>query len=177
MPTLLRLLLSFSFSVVALPQLQAAASSILQASSSFSAGIDTLQNQIGYHFQSVDLLRRAMTHSSFSRDNNRALSLLGLSAMEATAAFSLLRDDPEASAAAVNGRIAEIAGFETCSAAGNRLGIEKLVRVASGTTASPAIVCGALRAMFGAISVDAGGIDAVGKVVLRVVGSGLLLAG
>ncbi|KAK8964667.1 hypothetical protein KSP40_PGU011454 [Platanthera guangdongensis] len=164
-----RLLLSF-FSVY----LQVVASS----SPPFSSGLEFLQKQIGYQFKSIDLLRQAMTHPSYSLDNNRALSLLGLSTMESSAALSLLVLDPNTSPKAVNARVAKIAAMENCVSIGKRLQIEKLVRVAKKTSAlSPTVICGAFRAIYGAIAVDAGGLDAATKALGSVLDGGFLLAG
>lgn len=141
----------------------------------FSAGLEILQKQIGYQFKSVDLLRQAMTHPSYSLDNNHALSLLGLNAMDAAAALSLVAVDPNTSPAAFNARIAKISGIDNCVSAGKRLAIESLVRVARKTSASsPNVICGAYRAIFGAIAVDAGGLDAASKALWRVLDGGIL---
>ncbi|XP_072963125.1 protein NUCLEAR FUSION DEFECTIVE 2 isoform X2 [Typha angustifolia] len=137
--------------------------------SSFAAALQTLQKQIGYEFREIDLLRRAMTHPSYSRENCRALSILGLAAVESSAALRLLRSDADASAAAVSDRVSQASNITACSAAGDRLGLPAILRVATGTNASsPAVVCNAFRAMFGAVAVDAGGIDAAAEVFWRV---------
>jgi hypothetical protein len=52
-----------------------------------------------------------------------------------------------------------------CAEAGDRVGIPAIVRVAAGTNASAGpVVCGALRALVGAVAVDAGSSDAASKV-------------
>uniref|UniRef100_A0A0E0KLP8 RNase III domain-containing protein n=1 Tax=Oryza punctata TaxID=4537 RepID=A0A0E0KLP8_ORYPU len=68
------------------------------SSSPFDAALATLQNQIAYHFHAPDLLRRAMTHASYSRENGRALAVLGLSASQSAAALRALAADRAASA-------------------------------------------------------------------------------
>lgn len=143
-------------------------------SQAFSSGLEILQNRTGYKFKSVDLLRQAMTHSSYSLDNNHALSLLGLNAMEAAAALSIVGVDPNASPAAVNARIAKISGFDDCVSNGKRLAIESLVRVAKKTSASsPNVICSAYRAIYGAIAVDAGGLDAASKALWTILDGGI----
>ncbi|EHA8587809.1 putative protein NUCLEAR FUSION DEFECTIVE 2 [Cocos nucifera] len=112
-----------------------------------------------------------MTHSSYSRENCRALSILGLSAVEASAALRLLRKDADASAEAVSRQIAEVSGVDACAAAGARLGLEKIVRVSPGTdSSSPAVICAAFRAIFGAVAVDSGNVDSAGDVFWKVHG-------
>ncbi|XP_010908099.1 protein NUCLEAR FUSION DEFECTIVE 2 isoform X2 [Elaeis guineensis] len=164
------LFLFFYLSFLALSH-QMAAADVHLSSSSFSAALETLQKQIGYNFQTVELLRRAMTHSSYSRENCRALSILGLSAVEASAALRLLRKDADASADAVSRRIAEVSGVDACATAGARLGLEKIVRVSTGTdSSSPAVICAAFRAIFGAVAVDSGNVDSAGDVFWKVHG-------
>ncbi|XP_020581698.1 protein NUCLEAR FUSION DEFECTIVE 2 [Phalaenopsis equestris] len=171
MAALLRLLSSF-FSVYAFLCLPAALAA--SPSPAFSTGLEILQKQLGYQFKSVDLLRQAMTHPSYSLENNHALSLLGLNAMESAAALSLVSEDPNASAEAVNARIAKISGFDDCVSAGKRLAIENLVRVSKKTsTSSPNVICGAYRAIYGAIAVDAGGLDAASKALWSVLDGGI----
>ncbi|KAJ3679078.1 hypothetical protein LUZ60_017089 [Juncus effusus] len=143
------------------------------SSSSFNAALETLQKQIGYSFKSIDLLKQAMTHPSYSQENNRALSILGLSVSESSIALSLLSNNPDASAASVSSAISAAASTSACAAAGARLGIGAIVRVASGTDGSTAaVVCAAFRAVFGAVAVDSGSVDAAGKVFLRIYKSG-----
>ncbi|KAL6638650.1 hypothetical protein ACP70R_023761 [Stipagrostis hirtigluma subsp. patula] len=138
------------------------------SSSPFDAALAALQKQIGYTFRAPDLLRRAMTHASYSRENGRALAVLGLAASQSAAALRALAADHDASASAVSRRAREAATEAACAAAGARAGIPRVVRVAAGTNASAApVVCGALRALVGAVAVDAGSADAAGEVFWR----------
>ncbi|EYU42541.1 hypothetical protein MIMGU_mgv1a025518mg [Erythranthe guttata] len=92
----------------------------------FSVSLDTLQNQINYTFNNVGLLRRAMTHASFSEETTRH---------------------------------------------GTRLGLQNIVRVSHKTDATaPAVVCGAFRAVCGAIAVDAGSSDVAGRIYGKIHG-------
>jgi hypothetical protein len=71
------------------------------ASSPFDAALSQLQARIGYDFRAPDLLRRAMTHASYSRENGRALAVLGLAASQSAAALRALANDYDAAALAV----------------------------------------------------------------------------
>ncbi|XXG55362.1 hypothetical protein AAC387_Pa03g3050 [Persea americana] len=142
-------------------------------SSSFPAALQALQKQIGYQFQTVDLLRRAMTHPSYSRDNNKLLSYLGLRTIQSTASLRLISRDPEMSPKDLDRRITEISREDACAVGATRLGLEKVVRVSAKTDVSaPVVLCGAFRAIFGAVAVDNGTVDAGGDVFWRVRGSG-----
>ncbi|KAF4362432.1 hypothetical protein CsatB_017902 [Cannabis sativa] len=145
-----------------------------EASSSFSKALEFLQGQIGYNFKSVGLLRRAMTHSSYSEENNRALSIFGASIIETSASLYYLKNDIDISPEELNTRITDVSKVETsCAKDGTRLGLHKVVRVSHKSTtnsSTPSVVCGAFRAIFGAIAIDAGNCDDAGKVFLVVHG-------
>ncbi|CAM8885686.1 unnamed protein product [Rhodiola kirilowii] len=154
-------------SISIFPQVELAKS--LSSSSPFSSALDTLQKQIGYDFHSVDLLRRAMTHPSFSEENNRGLSILGASAVQTFVALRYLQKDIDIPAKELSLKMAEIGSVErSCAVDGIRLGLEKVVRVAPKSNVSESVVCGAFRAIFGAIAIDVGGADEAASVFWRV---------
>ncbi|XP_054806406.1 protein NUCLEAR FUSION DEFECTIVE 2 [Prosopis cineraria] len=166
----------FSILLIAtLPNFQGYAASDLysRSSSPFSVALETLQKQLGYSFNSTGLLRRAMTHASFSEENNRGLSILGACIMQKAVLFQLLSKDIDISSRDLNRRIAEISKVESaCTGDGLRLGLHKVVRVSPKTNSSaPSVVCGAFRAIFGAIAIDAANYDAAGNVFWAVHGS------
>ncbi|XP_010678735.2 protein NUCLEAR FUSION DEFECTIVE 2 [Beta vulgaris subsp. vulgaris] len=138
--------------------------------SPFSTALETLQKQINYTFDRIDLLRRAMTHASFSEENNRALSILGTSIIETSVSFRYLLDDIDTSSKSLNLKIAEVCNVESsCSVDGMRLGLHKVVRVSHNTNSTtPAIVCGSFRAIFGAVALDSGNSDDAAKVFWNV---------
>ncbi|KAG9448733.1 hypothetical protein H6P81_008698 [Aristolochia fimbriata] len=137
--------------------------------SPFPSSLETLEKQIGYAFKSDDILRRAMTHASYSRDNNRALSLLGLDVVRASVSKHYLIQDIDMSVKNLDRRLSAITNGNACSADGYRLGLEKIIRVSAKTNSSWApIVCGAYRAIFGAVAIDSGKIDVAGDVFWKV---------
>ncbi|KAB8094531.1 hypothetical protein EE612_021727 [Oryza sativa] len=155
-----------SLLVVILVAIPSSRSHALPSSSSpFDAALATLQNQIAYRFHAPDLLRRAMTHASYSRENGRALAVLGLAASQSAAALRALAADHDASASAVSRRARDASGEAACVAAAARVGIPSIVRVAAGTKpTAPPVVCGALRALIGAVAVDANSTHAAEEV-------------
>uniref|UniRef100_A0A0E0D9P8 RNase III domain-containing protein n=1 Tax=Oryza meridionalis TaxID=40149 RepID=A0A0E0D9P8_9ORYZ len=157
-----------SLLVVILVAIPSSRSHALPSSSSpFDAALATLQNQIAYRFHAPDLLRRAMTHASYSRENGRALAVLGLAASQSAAALRALAADHDASASAsaVSRRARDASGEAACVAAAARVGIPSIVRVAAGTKpTAPLVVCGALRALIGAVAVDANSTHAAEEV-------------
>ncbi|KAH6798983.1 Ribonuclease III family protein [Perilla frutescens var. frutescens] len=142
----------------------------LRFSTPFSNALANLQNEINYTFEGVGLLRRAMTHSSYSGENNKALSILGESVIETSLALQSLRNDVDMSAKDLNLVISEASKVEgSCNTEGTRLGLQNIVRVAPKTNATaPSVVCGAYRALFGAIAIDAASSDKAGEVYRKI---------
>ncbi|KAL8263279.1 hypothetical protein R6Q59_024637 [Mikania micrantha] len=143
-------------------------------SSSFSVALETLQKQLNYEFKNIGFLRRAMTHSSYSEENNKAFSVLGESIIETTVSLRLLTKDVDISSKDLNARISEVSNVDTsCAVDGMRLGLQNVIRVSSGTDSSTSsVVCGAFRSIFGAIALDTGSSDDAGYVFLAVHGGG-----
>ncbi|KAM7276991.1 hypothetical protein ACFE04_018857 [Oxalis oulophora] len=139
-------------------------------SSPFSSALDTLQSQLNYTFKSISLLRRAVTHASFSEESNRALTVLGTHAIETSVSLLSLKTDIDISAKDLNKKLSEISKVETsCAVDGKRLSLQKIVRVSPKTNSSaPAVVCGTYRAIIGAIAIDAGNINDAGNVFWNV---------
>ncbi|KAK1427615.1 hypothetical protein QVD17_16305 [Tagetes erecta] len=144
------------------------------SSSSFTVALETLQSHINYKFKNIGYLRRAMTHASYSEENNKAFSILGESIIETSVGLKLLTKDVDISSKDLSDRISEVSKVETsCAVDGMRLGLQNVVRVSSSTDSSTSsIVCGAFRAVFGAIAIDTGKADDAGDVFLDVHGGG-----
>lgn len=138
--------------------------------SPFSIALKNLQNHINYSFDNVQLLVRALTHASFSEENNKALSILGLSVIEASSTLDLLNRDMDISTKDLNRKISELINVEaSCTVDGMSLGLEKVIRVSPKTNSSaPNVVCGAFRAIFGAVAVDGDSLDKAQTVYLGI---------
>jgi dsRNA-specific ribonuclease len=157
-PTPPPILLVLLLLVASFPSHPRATASAPLSTSPFDAALAALQSRVGYAFRAPSLLRRAMTHASYSRENGRALAVLGLAAAESAAALRALAADGDAAPSAVSRATSEAASGAACARAGARLGIPHVVRVAGRTSASaPTVVCSALRALVGANSTDAAG--------------------
>lgn len=124
-----------------------------------------------YQFKNRELHLRALTHSSYSKENNKALSILGESIIETFAAMRSLTNDLYKSTndlykssrdlnkilkeTVVNKILKET--VEDCPMSGKRLRLHEKVMVSSSTDASnPSVVCGALKSMVGATALDSG---------------------
>ncbi|KAF5734185.1 Ribonuclease 3 [Tripterygium wilfordii] len=137
----------------------------IDINSPFDTALETLQKQIRYNFKKIDLLRRAMTHPSFSEENNKALSVLGADVIDSSISLRFLQKNIDMSSKDLNERKLEISKQSSCAVDGTRLGLHKVVRVSPKTNSTaPAVVCGAFRAIFGAIAIDIGKSDDAGGV-------------
>ncbi|KAF3588914.1 hypothetical protein F2Q69_00028016 [Brassica cretica] len=157
---------------IRISQVRATNVGIESVSSPFATNLATLQSQIGYNFTNLNLLRRAMTHASFSQENNKALSVFGSHLIETSVSLHLLSKDIDTSSKALTRLIAEVSNVDSsCALDGNRLGLERVIRVSPKTDASnSAIVCGGFRAIFGAVAIDSGMVDEAIKVFWKVHG-------
>ncbi|KAG8378945.1 hypothetical protein BUALT_Bualt07G0037300 [Buddleja alternifolia] len=124
-----------------------------------------------YTFKDDELLRRALTHASFSGENNKALSILGASIIETSVALQSLIKDVDISAKDLNNRIAEVSKVESSGTAdGTRLGLQKMVRVSPKTDATAPAVIVVHSRIFGAIAVDTGCSDEAGRIFGKIRG-------
>ncbi|KAF3487379.1 hypothetical protein F2Q69_00054155, partial [Brassica cretica] len=129
--------------------------------STFATDLATLQTQIGYQLSVINLLRRAMTHASFSQEHNKSLTIFGTHLIETSVSLKSLAKDIDISSKVLTRLIAEVSNVNSsCALDGHRLGLERVIRVSSKTDASnSAILCAAFRAIFGAVATDSGMVD------------------
>ncbi|ERM99494.1 hypothetical protein AMTRI_Chr10g6240 [Amborella trichopoda] len=146
---------------------------VAMADSPFSDALKNLQKQIGYQFQDPILLQQAMTHASFSIENNKALHIAGVNLIETAITLKYLNQNRDIEAKDLALKLLELTTEKACKESGVRLGLQKVVRVATRTDTSTAI-CGAFRALFGAIALDSGKADAAIDVFSKISGSGLV---
>ncbi|KAI3987728.1 hypothetical protein MKX01_028462 [Papaver californicum] len=159
--------ISFSFPIQVTDQLQYENSKM--ASSEFSTSLETLQKRIGYEFKNVNLLRRAMTHASYSGENNKGLSNLGLDVIKTSIALYCFKKDIDISVSDLNRQITKITEVNSCAIEGTRLGLQNIIRVpAKGNSSAPPVVCSGFRGLFGAIAIDTGKADDAGNVFWNV---------
>lgn len=128
---------------------------------SSNAPLNGLQQRLQYQFKDVGLLRRAVTHRSFSSDHNERLEFLGDSVLGVAIASMLyerLRDLPEGDLSRVR---ANLVRQETLHQLALELGLSEVLRLGEGESKSggqkrPSILADALEALIGAVYLDAG---------------------
>lgn len=141
--------------------------------------MEALQNNIGYHFKNLQLLSRALTHSSYANEYNLAagdnerLEFLGdsvLGFITAEYLFSNHRDFPE-------GELTKLRAYAVCETSlysyAQEIELGKYLKLGKGEERTggrerPSVLSDAFEAVIAAIYLD-GGMDEAKKFVLRFV--------
>lgn len=126
----------------------------------YTSGMEELQSKIKYQFKDKSLLARAMTHASFSHDNNGALNILGSEIIEAAVSFRYLWKNSTISKRDLTSQTAKLSNCGAVLKDAFDLQLHELIRVAPKVDPkAKTAVCTCYRALFGAIGVDAKNID------------------
>lgn len=133
---------------------------------------EELQQRIGYRFQCADLLRRALTHRSFSTDHNERLEFLGDSVVNCVITQTLFQKFPELPEGELSRLRASLVSEPALAVLAASLELGNLLRLGegelkSGGTRRPSMLADALEAVFGAVCID-GGYEAASASVRRV---------
>lgn len=126
-----------------------------------SSILDALQRRLQHQFADPGLLRRALTHRSFSADHNERLEFLGDSVLGVVVADMLyrqLQNLPEGDLSRVRANLVKQDTLHKLSVA---LGLPELMLLGEGEMRSggqkrPSILADALEAVIGAVYLDAG---------------------
>ncbi len=135
------------------------------------------QERLGYRFRDAELLREALTHSSYAHESglfswNERLEFLGDAVLELAASARIYRDRPELP----EGDLTRIRAKLVCGGAlfmwAKAMEIDDLLRVNSGlrkdakTGKLSSVYADAVEAVFGAVYLD-GGFDEADKAINR----------
>nr|WP_225214112.1 ribonuclease III [Comamonas sp. CMM02] len=120
-----------------------------------------LQQQLQHDFQNPALLQRALTHRSFSADNNERLEFLGdsvLSLAISSLLYQRLRELPEGDLSRVRSNLVKEGTLHQIAV---KLQLSDLLRLGEGEAKSggknrPSILADAVEAILGAVYLDAG---------------------
>lgn len=124
-------------------------------------GLMALQVRLQYEFSDTALLRRALTHRSFSQDHYERLEFLGDSVLSLAVSdllYARLSELPEGDLSRVR---ANLVKQDTLHALAVGLGLPELLQLGEGEFRSggqkrPSILADALEAVIGAVYLDAG---------------------
>lgn len=122
---------------------------------------DLLSQCIGYEFHRAELLRTALTHRSFSADNNERLEFLGDSLLNLFIAEALFQRFPDFSEGELSRARASLVSGKTLAVVGTEFKLGDYLRLGSGEMNSggrrrESIIADAVEAIIGAIYLDAG---------------------
>lgn len=133
--------------------------------------LNSLQEALGYQFTQPELLLRALTHRSYSADNNERLEFLGDSVLNCSVARLLYDRFPELPEGALSRLRANLVRQETLADIAGVLALGHVMRLGEGELKSggdrrPSILADALESLFGAVYLEAG-FEAAYAVVAR----------
>jgi len=132
---------------------------------------ESLQARIGHQFASPDLLQRALTHRSFSVDNNERLEFVGDGVLNLCVALLLFTRFPDLSEGRLSRLRANLVNQQPLYELASELHLGGLMRLGDGEHKSggaerQSILADALESVIGAVFLDAG-FDAAQAVVER----------
>jgi len=133
--------------------------------------------RIGYRFDDPEILRRALTHRSFSTAHNERLEFLGDSVINCAVALELYQKFPQLAEGELSRLRASLVNQQSLAAIAQRLDLGEQLRLGEGELKSggarrPSILADAAEAVIGAAFLD-GGFTAARAVVKTIFGSAL----
>jgi ribonuclease-3 len=132
----------------------------------------SLDQKLGYVFRKPELLLRALTHRSYSQENNERLEFLGDGVLGCIMAKHLYGRYPQLSEGDLSRLRSSLVREETLALLARQLGLGEQLRLGegelkSGGSCRPSMLADALEALFGAVFLD-GGFESAEKAVLNV---------
>lgn len=129
-----------------------------------------LCRRLGYDFAQPQLLQRALTHRSYSQDNNERLEFLGDSVLNCAVARHLYDNFPNLPEGDLSRLRSNLVNQQTLFMLAQQLDVGELLSLGEGERKSgghrrPSILADAMEALFGAVFLDSG-FDAAQQVVL-----------
>lgn len=123
--------------------------------------LSELENRIGYKFKNESLLKRAMTHRSFSSENNERLEFLGDSVLNCVIGNALFLKDKHFDEGSLSRVRSNLVKQSALAEIAERIGISEFLRVGEGELHTggnrrPSTIADAVEAIFGAVFTDSG---------------------
>ena len=137
----------------------------------FKNAMAELEDAIGYKFKSTRLLTLAMTHRSFSKDNNERLEFLGDAILDAVVSSILFEANANYQEDRLSLMRAELVKGRSLVTIGRSVRIPEMLRLGAGEAKQggaerESIIADAFEALIGAVYLDAG-LEVVEKIVRR----------
>lgn len=132
---------------------------------------------IGHRFNDPELLRRALTHRSYSALHNERLEYLGDSVLNCAVALELFHRFPQLTEGELSRLRANLVNQQSLTTVAQQFGFGERMRLGEGEIRSgglqrPSILADAVEAVVGAVFLDAG-FDAAASVVRLLFGKAL----
>ena len=128
-----------------------------------------LEKIIKYNFQKNDLLKKALTHKSFSKHNNEKLEFLGDRVLGLVISEELLEKYPEDSEGIIDKKFANLVNKKTCSLIAKKINLNDYIYLGTSQkknkNVAVKISSDCLEALIGAIYLD-GGLKSAKKLIL-----------
>lgn len=118
-----------------------------------------LQKELGYEFNDTSLLRQALTHRSYSRNNNERLEFVGDGILDYVIALNLYHLYPDLPEGELSKMRAGLVNQDSLAQIAGQLNLGHYLflgdgEVKSGGRKRPSILADALEAIFAAVSLD-----------------------
>jgi len=138
-------------------------------------GLGDFGLRIGYRFNDPELLRRALTHRSYSTAHNERLEYLGDSVVNCVVALELFERFPRLDEGELSRLRANIVNQPSLAAAAQQFAFGEQLRLGEGELKSggahrPSILADSAEAVIGAVFLD-GGFEAARQVVRTLLGN------
>ena len=131
--------------------------------------IKELQEILRYSFKDKSLLNKALTHKSFSNDNNEKLEFLGDRVLGLIISKKLLEKYPSEKEGIIDKKFANLVNKKTCTFIAKRINLKKFIFLGSShkklERSADKISSDCLEAIVGAIYLD-GGLKSAEKFIL-----------
>ena len=133
--------------------------------------LDKVMEALGYTFRDEALLRRALTHPSFGREDNQRLEFLGDAVLQYIMSDKLYRAHPDEREGALTHRRALLVCEAALSPIAKKLGLGEALQMDKGEELTggrekPSVLCDTMEAVLAAVYLD-GGMEAARSLVER----------
>ena len=123
--------------------------------------LQLLQEQLGYQFNNIALLKQALTHRSFAKNNNERLEFVGDGILDCVIALNLYLKFPELAEGELSKMRAALVNQDGLVEIGEMLHLGEYLLLGDGELKSggrqrPSIVADGVEALFAAIFLDGG---------------------
>lgn len=120
---------------------------------------EQLQKNLNYRFKDINLLKQALTHRSFARQNNERLEFLGDGILDCVIALNLYKLYPECNEGQLSKMRAAMVNQDTLLLIGDKLRIKQYLLLGDGEIKSggydrPSIIADGVEAIFAAVYLD-----------------------